>query len=191
MAVVTLIDTTLLHIDPIVDDLSATKLKLAIGSKTVATGDLAWQGVATHEQGDAVAASDGLVVMGIVDASGNAQPVKAGTDKTASATGAASILTATLAAVASVTTYITGFEVTGLGATTALGITVAVTGTLGGTLSYILAVPAGVLVGATPLIVEFSRPIPASAVNTAIVVTVPSFGAGNTLAAVVAHGFVQ
>jgi len=113
----------------------------------------------------------------------------AGTDVTASATGAASIATATLPAVAAKTTFITGFEVTGLGATAAAGVTVTVTGTISGTLSYVLAVPAGATVGATPLIVSFSRPVPSSAVNTAITVTVPSFGAGNTNTAVVAHGY--
>jgi hypothetical protein len=39
------------------------------------------------------------------------------------------------------------------------------------------------------LIVEFARPIPASAVNTLIAVTVPTFGAGNTVVNLTAHGF--
>jgi hypothetical protein len=110
---------------------------------------------------------------------------------TASATGAAGAITATLAGVAAKTTYITGFQVTGAGATGASVITVTVTGTISGTLSFNIAIPAGAAVGVTPLIVSFPVPVPASAVNTAIVVNVPSFGAGNTNSAVAAQGFQQ
>ena len=110
---------------------------------------------------------------------------------TASSTGAAAALTETLGGVASKTTYITGFEVTGGGATAASVITVTVTGTVSGTLNYNIVVPAGVTTSITPLVVEFTIPIPASALNTSIVVNVPSFGAGNTNAAAVAHGFTQ
>lgn len=108
----------------------------------------------------------------------------------ASATGAAAAINATLAGVAGKTTHITGFQVTGLGATAASGIVVTVTGLLGGTQSFALAVPAGVLVGlAAPLLVSFGRGFPASALNTPIVINVPSFGAGNTSAAVAAQGY--
>jgi hypothetical protein len=44
-------------------------------------------------------------------------------------------------------------------------------------------------VSITPLIVTFPVPLAGSAVNTAIVVTVPSFGAGNGHATVTAWGF--
>lgn len=112
-------------------------------------------------------------------------------DVDASATGAAAAIVATLpaSAVAVATTFITGFEVTGTGATAGSVIIVTVTGILGGTKSYALAIPAGVGNSITPLIVEFSRPIPASGLNQPIAVNVPSFGAGNTNAAVTAHGF--
>jgi len=96
---------------------------------------------------------------------------------------------ATLAGTPSKTTYITGFEITAAGATAAAVVTVTVAGTISGTLSYTFTVPAGAALAATPLIVEFPVPIPASAVNTAIVVTCPALGAGNTNAAAVAHGF--
>jgi hypothetical protein len=96
---------------------------------------------------------------------------------------------ATLAGAASVTTYITGFEVTAAGATAGLPVIVTVAGISGGTLSYIFVFPAGVLVGAVPLVVEFAAALPASAANTAIVVTCPAGGAGNTHAAVTAHGY--
>lgn len=99
---------------------------------------------------------------------------------------------ATLAAGgASVTTYITGFEVTAAGATAGAVVNVTVTGTTGGTLTYVYAIPTGATVAAAPLVVEFPDPIPASAVNTAIAVTLPALGAGNTHAAVVAHGYQQ
>ncbi len=188
-------------LDLIATAAGTAKLKLAIGSKTItgATDAGAWQGVATHQDGDAFAASDGVVLAAgydgatvrkvAVDASGRQAVYGGGTDITASATGAAAAISATLAAAASKTTYISGFAVTGAGATGASVITITVTGTISGTLNYKLAVPAGATSGVTPLIVEFARPIPASALNTAIVVNVPSFGAGNTDAAVVAHGF--
>lgn len=97
---------------------------------------------------------------------------------------------ATLAATAAKTTWITGFEITAGGATASAVVVSTVVGVLGGTMSYIFAAPAGATVGATPLVVMFDNPIPGSAVNTAIVVTLPALGAGNTNAAVVAHGFV-
>lgn len=111
-------------------------------------------------------------------------PVDVGT------TAAAATMTGTLPAVAGATNAITGFEVTGLGATGASGITVTVTGVVGGPLEYALAIPAGATVGVTPLIVQFPVPIAATGPNVAIVVTVPSFGAGNTSAALTVHGIV-
>lgn len=96
---------------------------------------------------------------------------------------------ATLTPTATTTAYITGFELTAAGATAGLPVVATVAGVLGGTLSYIFDYPAGALVGASPLIVEFNPPLPASAVNTAIVVTLPAGGTGNTNAAAVAHGF--
>ena len=102
---------------------------------------------------------------------------------------AAAVATATLAGAAGVTTYLTGFEVTGAGATAGIAVTVTVTGTLGGTMSYTYTAATGATVANQPLIVEFSPAIPASAVNTSIVVSCPSLGAGNTNNTVVAHGY--
>jgi hypothetical protein len=113
------------------------------------------------------------------------------TQLTASSTGGAQANNCTLAGAAGKTTYLTGFEVTGAGATGASVITITVTGTISGTLNYSLAIPAGASAGVTPLIVEFAEPIAASGANTAIVLNVPSFGAGNTNASAVAHGFQQ
>ncbi|HLY84818.1 MAG TPA: hypothetical protein VKQ71_17670 [Acidimicrobiales bacterium] len=121
---------------------------------------------------------------------GTAALVAAAVDVANSATtGGAAPIAATLPGVAGKTTYLTGFEVTGSGATAASVQLVTVTGVVGGPLSYDLAIPAGIAVGITPLTVEFARPIPATAPNTAILVNVPGFGAGNTAAAVVAHGY--
>lgn len=111
------------------------------------------------------------------------------TQVTASATGAAAAIVATLPAVAGVAQYLTGFQVTGSGATAASVIVVTVTGVISGTMSYALAIPAGVAVAVQPLIVPFAQPVAASANNVAIAVNVPSFGAGNTNAAVAAQGF--
>lgn len=96
----------------------------------------------------------------------------------------------TLTASASAMAYITGFELTASGSTAGLPVVVTVTGLLGGTASYIFDYPSGALVGATPLQVEFPQPVPASAVNTNIVVTLPAGGLGNTNASCVAHGFL-
>ena len=96
---------------------------------------------------------------------------------------------ATLTPSSTTTMYITGFEVTGSGATAALPVTVTVAGLLGGTIQYTYNFASGVLVGNTPLIVQYDPPLPASAINTAIVVTCPASGAGGTNNTVVAHGY--
>lgn len=85
-------------------------------------------------------------------------------------------------------TYVAGFAVTGAGATAASGIQVVLSG-IAVSLTYFIIVPAGAVVSITPLVVEFSVPIPSAAVNTAIMLTVPSFGAGNLAAASSIHGF--
>lgn len=122
----------------------------------------------------------------------NGQPTPlAQTDVDSSQQGANAAIAATLPGVAGATTFITGFEITGLGATAANNVVVTVTGILGGTKTYELPIPAGVLAGITPLVVEFTRPIPASGQNQAIVVNVPAAGAGNAAVAVTAHGFQQ
>lgn len=102
---------------------------------------------------------------------------------------AAASAVATLAAAAGKTTYITGFDVTGGGAVAALLAQLTVSGLLGGTATYILGVLAGVALANPPLSVRFNPPLPASALNTPIVVTVPSLGTGNTNSCVVAYGF--
>jgi hypothetical protein len=109
------------------------------------------------------------------------------------ASGAAQSNAATLPATAGRTQYLEGFDVTGGGATAASIIEISVTGLAGGTLKFEMNVLAGVTgpVNAQGgLSIRFPEPLPASALNSAITVTVPSFGAGNTNAAVVAYGFL-
>lgn len=97
--------------------------------------------------------------------------------------------TASLAAVSAKTNYITGFQCTASGATSALAVNVTVTGTASGTLTYPFTFPTGVTAQAAPLVVRFDPPLAASAINTAITVTLPAGGAGNTNAAVNVQGY--
>lgn len=113
-----------------------------------------------------------------------ATPRIAGSGNVANASAAA-----TLTPTATTTAYISGFEVTGAGATAGAAVTVTVVGLLGGTRSYTYTFATGAAVGNPPLVVPFNPPLPASAINTAIVVTCPASGAGGTNNTVVAHGF--
>lgn len=97
--------------------------------------------------------------------------------------------TATLAANATLNTWLTGCEITGAGATAAAVATVTISGVANGPLHHVLVVPAGATTSIVPLIVEYSAPLESSAINTAITVSVGAFGAGNTAASVVAHGY--
>lgn len=128
----------------------------------------------------------------IVDQAGNAisgpiigTPVAAASGNVANAAAAA-----TLPAVALKTNYITGFTLTASGSTAGLPVVATVVGLLGGTQSFIFTFPAGVLVGAPPLTVSFDFPHPASAANTAITVSLPAGGGGNTNAAAMIRGFL-
>lgn len=105
-----------------------------------------------------------------------------------SSANAAAANNQTLAGATGRTTYIEGFTVSGLGATAASTIAITVTG-ITNTLTYYYSVPAGATTAAPLLDVRFPSPIPATGQNVAIVVNVPSFGAGNTSAAACAYGF--
>lgn len=109
-----------------------------------------------------------------------------GTPITSSATGAAAATAvATLSGVSNKTTYITGFTATsGNPGATVVGV-VTVTGTISGTLSYQFTESATL---GGELIVTFPTPIPASAVNTAIVVTIPAITSG-AVVAIAAYGY--
>ena len=131
-----------------------------------------------------------------LDAAGNLMVVNAETptDSTTHVTASSGNVAntnavATLAAATGKTTWINGFALTAAGATAGSVVTATITGVITGTMSFTFTVPTGATVGATPLAVNFSNPIPASAVNTAIVVTLPALGSGNTNAAATAWGF--
>jgi hypothetical protein len=98
---------------------------------------------------------------------------------------------ATIPAVTGRTNYLTGLDITATGATAGSVVLATITGVLGGTRTMVFAAPTGALLTASPLVLSFPGPLQASAANTAIVVTLPALGAGNTNAAVNAQGFYQ
>lgn len=109
---------------------------------------------------------------------------------------AAAVATATLAAPAATggispvpAWVVTGFEITGSGATAASEITCTLTGTLGGTLSYNINIPAGVTAAVTPTIINFPGGLYVNP-GVSAVLSCPSFGAGNTNASANLHGIV-
>ncbi len=96
---------------------------------------------------------------------------------------------ASLAASPSFINYITGFHITGAGASAGAAVQVTVTGVIGGTMTFVYAANSGPTSGNSPLSIVFPEPIPATAANTAITVSCPALGAGNTNNAVVIYGF--
>lgn len=96
---------------------------------------------------------------------------------------------ASLAAVSGKTNYLKGFRCTASGATSASVVNLTVTGLAGGTLTFTFTFPAGVTTAAASVGVDnFGIPLPASAQNTAITVTLPAGGTGNTNASCTAWG---
>jgi hypothetical protein len=124
-------------------------------------------------------------VAGIVGTPSPAQTIQ---QSTASGTNAS--IQGIIPAAAGKWSYLTGFVVSGLGATAAGTINVSVTGILQ-TMTIVVTIPAGVALAISPLVVFLPIPLRSSAVNTAIVVTVPAFGAGNTAEYVWAGGYQQ
>lgn len=83
--------------------------------------------------------------------------------------------------------YLDGFDLDGCGATAGSAISVTVTGLLGGTLTFTVGIPAGATVPYHQSF-RFNPPLRAAAVNTNIVVNVPSYGSGNTASTTNAYG---
>jgi len=102
---------------------------------------------------------------------------------------AAATATATLPAIQGRFTYLCGFSATATGATAGAAVSLTVTGVNGGTLTYTYASATGAAVMSAPLVVPFNPCVPSSAANTAIVVSMPSLGTGNTNASVNAWGY--
>ena len=123
----------------------------------------------------------------------SASLIPIGSTQTAATSGnvAAAVATATLAAVVGRLQYITGFSVTGAGATVGLPVSVTIAGLLGGTQTFTYSAIAGALLGNQPLNINFPTPIPASAANTAITVSCSSLGLGNTNNTVNAWGYFE
>jgi hypothetical protein len=120
-------------------------------------------------------------------ASGTGYPTNS-TPITASAVGTVAAVTATLPGVVGKTTFVCGFSMTSGGTTAALTVLATVVGTISGTLNFAYVAPAAGTQGR--LIVSFAPVcIPASAMNTAIVVTQPAAGAGTVEAAVSTWGY--
>jgi hypothetical protein len=114
----------------------------------------------------------------------DATPVTAGSGNVANASAAA-----TIPAVVGKTAYISGFTISGAGATAAAVVNPTVAGIISGTKTYTYCAVAGATLFNPVLDIQFCPPIPASAVNTAITVTCPALGAGNTNNTVNAYGF--
>jgi hypothetical protein len=101
----------------------------------------------------------------------------------------AAVLNLSLPGAVGKTTYITGLEIFGLGATAASIVAATLTGILGGGMTLLIGVPAGTSTETLPKVLQFNPPLPANAVNTAIALSVPSFGAGNQGVSAALRGF--
>jgi hypothetical protein len=137
--------------------------------------------------GSTIALATGSNVIGSTNSISD-YPVGAVPVNNSSGNQANAVAAATLPAVAAKTTYLTGFEVTGTGATGVLIVTITVTGSAL-IASYTYVFVAGATTPNQPVAFEFTKPIPAGAVNTTIVVSCPASGAGGTNNVVNAHGY--
>jgi hypothetical protein len=116
-------------------------------------------------------------------------PVMAsGINVSAQGAGSGGQLTCTIAALPGETAYLTGFEITSGGSTAGSLSTVTITGLAGGTMSYVISIPAGVTLAAAPAWVSFYPALAASGPNVAITMTLPS-ASGRTSAALSMQGF--
>ena len=106
------------------------------------------------------------------------------------ATGVASAIAPAIGGAAGTTVWVTGIQITGLGATGGSTIIATLTGVLGGTISIPVVIPAGATTAITPVTMQFPGGLQASAAGQAITLNVPSFGAGNTNAEASLEGFI-
>lgn len=124
-----------------------------------------------------------LCVGGIAPYPESATPVAASSGNMPNA-----VAVATLPAAANKLTYISGFQCTSTGSDVVLGVTITVVGVVGGQLDYAFNTGDNKVAG-DQMIVPYSMPMPANAVNTPIVVSMPANGLGNTHASCTAQGF--
>jgi hypothetical protein len=104
---------------------------------------------------------------------------------------AAATATAAIAAVVDQTGYLAGFSISGGGATGTSRIRATIAGLAIGTMGIDIVVPAGAALAITPIFVTFPNPIPSSAANTAITLSVPSFGTGNLDVSIAIWGYTS
>lgn len=132
-----------------------------------------------------------LAALAAAPASAQSPPQGNGVPITASSGNvAAGVATASLAAAVGKVTYICGFTITSTGSTAAAVVSPTVTNLVTGTMTFTYASVAGATLANQPLVVPFTPPcISASAPNTAILVSMPSLGAGSTNATVNAWGY--
>lgn len=168
-----------------------TFLLLDVGAVPTAA---AYRAVATCPSAVAIWSAGATSVDPVVDVNGNvcttggdAQELPSGaTALTISATGTTGATAATIPAVALVTNYICGFSIRSNATAAATG-TGTVAGVIVATMSFVhWTAPLASGIGLTEQ--TFSPCIPASAVNTAIVITGPAPGAGGTIS-VAAWGY--
>ncbi|CAL8981864.1 hypothetical protein RHODGE_RHODGE_03985 [Rhodoplanes serenus] len=97
--------------------------------------------------------------------------------------------TATMSAVVDRTHYLCGFIIMSTGATAATVVNATISGLLGGTITLPYAVKADPAAQNETVALDLAPCMPASAPNTAITLTLPALGAGNTNAAVAIYGY--
>jgi hypothetical protein len=158
-------------------------LQLCIGSLLI--GALLADPIALKVQGPDTAGN--LLQMAIPGTT----PAGQQTPLAAVGTGVNASTSATLTAAVGKTNFLSGFDVYANGATAASVQTVTITGLAVGTLTYSYAIGNSVNTDLPHLIEYFNPPLPASATNTAIVVTCTAAGTGNTQQCVAAWGFQQ
>lgn len=115
----------------------------------------------------------------------------AGATPVAAVVTAANALTApALPAAVGKTTYVTGIQFSAASPTAATIIGANLQGVLGGTVQYVLPLPASSAQAAlTPFALTFEPPLPASAANTAITLSVSAVGAGSITQTAAIQGF--
>jgi hypothetical protein len=137
-------------------------------------------------------ASTGGVLLAGINLQGGADITAAQTPQGSTASGANASEVASITPAAGVLAFVTALRIDGLGATAAAQVTATLTGVLGGTRSYPVSVPAGVTVPITPVQDSFgTRGLQNSAAGQQISLTVPAFGAGNTLEEAEITGYFQ
>lgn len=137
-------------------------------------------------------ADAGGVFLGTLSLQGGADVTSSQSPQAVTASGANAQQVATITPAAGVFAFITALRIDGLGATGAAVVNATLTGVQGGTRTYPVNVPTGVTVPITPVTDSFgTRGLQNSAGGQAISLTVPAFGAGNTLEEAEINGYFQ